>query len=504
MDTITTSPFGALNYSVVAAYLLGMLAIGYWCSRRVTSARAFYIADGRLNPVVVGVSILGIYLSALTMMALPAISFGKHDFLWSVQLPFLVLTAFVITRLVLPRYRKAGVISVYEYLEQRIHISCRVLASLSFVTFSIGRMGIVMFLPALAFHIVTGCSLEATILVMGLVVTIYTVMGGMEAIVWTDVIQVGIFVFAAVYSVIAILGKTGGAGFMEIANAHHKFRTFEWSLNLRELTTWWLVLQTIFETIRIYGTQQDMAQRYMTTESVEKANKSVWIGAVGYIPMGYIFYFIGVALFVFYQAQPDPNVPKLVQMGRSDSIYPYFIATQLPQGLAGLLIAAIFAAAMSSIDALMNSSSTVCVEDFYKRFWKPNESDRHYLVLARSLTFLWGILATTMALACMLYLKKAQVFWSKWMAISCNGVLGLMALAFLPFRVNKWAAVIGFAVSYAVLFYVQFGTDINFLLRPVIGNLVCFFVALLLHAMFASPMQIEELKQATQGQKEGE
>ena len=502
METVCTQPFGALNYSVIALYLVGMLGIGYWCSRRITSARAFYIADGRLNAVVVGISILGIYLSALTMMALPAISFGANDFLWSLQLPFLVLTAFIITRLVLPKYREAGVISVYEFLEQRIHVSSRVLAAISFVAFSIGRMGIVIFLPALAFHIVTGFSLEATIIVMGLVVTIYTVMGGMEAIVWTDVVQVGIFVFAAVYSVIAILGKTGGAGFMEIANAHHKFRVFEWSGDLTKITTWWLVLQTIFETIRIYGTQQDMTQRYMTTGSVEKANKSVWIGIVGYIPMGYIFYFIGVALFVFYQANPDPAVVQLVEMKRSDSIYPYFIATQLPQGLAGLIIAAIFAAAMSSVDALMNSSSTVCVEDFYRRFLRPSESDEHYLWVARGLTLVWGVLATLMALACVLYLKTAQVFWSKWMALSCNGVLGLMALAFLPFRIHKWAALGGFAVSYTVLLYIQFGTPINFLLRPVIGNLVCFFVALLLHKIVFEEPESEATDEGTPGDAE--
>ena len=332
METVTTTPFGIANYSVIVAYLLGMLALGYWCSRRVTSSRAFYIAEGKLSTWLVGVSILGTYLSALTMMALPSMAFGADDLLWSVQLPFLIFTAFVITRYVLPRYREAGVISVYEYLERRIHISARVLASLSFITFSIGRMGIVLFLPALAFHIVTGFPLVPTILVMGLVVTIYTVMGGMEAIVWTDAIQVGIFIFAAIYSLIAIIHMTGYASLLEVARANHKFRMFEWSGDLKKLTTWWLVLQTIFETIRIYGTQQDMTQRYMTTDSVEKANRTVWIGIVGYIPLGYIFYFMGVALFAFYQVNPDSAVGKLIAMERSDSIYPYFIATQLPAG----------------------------------------------------------------------------------------------------------------------------------------------------------------------------
>lgn len=494
------SIFGPVNYAVVFAYLVAMLVFGWWVSRRVKDTRGFFIAEGRLSPVLVGLSILGTYLSGLTMMGLPGVTFRdnvfrpaplepiqEYQWLWTVQLPFLILTAFVITRVVLPRYREAGVVSIYQFLEQRIHVSSRLLASLSFIVMSIGRMGLVLYLPALAFSTVTGASLTATIIVMGVVVTIYTVLGGIEAVIWTDAIQVVILALGALLTVGYVLYDvhiTPGAHFMQIAREYDKFHTFDWRLDLTKALTVWFILETIFQTIRIYGTQQDIAQRYLTTDSTAKANRSVWIGVLGYIPLGYLFYFIGTALFVYYQAQPQPSAGmlRLAADGNWDAVYPYFVVSKLPAGIAGLVIAAIFAAAMSSMDSSMNSCSTVCVEDFYRRFGRQERSDAHNLKVARGLTIFWGALAVGMALLFM-GISSAQVVWSKVMGISTNGVLALMALAFLPIRVHRWAAVGGFVISYGVLFYMMYGTSLCWLLWPVFGNITCFVVALLLNAI---------------------
>ncbi len=469
--------FGAANYAVLVVYLAAMLGIGVYTSRRIKGTRGYFIADGRMNHVVVGLSLLGTYLSALTMMGLPGMAYGKHDWTYMVQLPFLVVTAVVITRLVLPRYRKAGFISVYEHLEHRIDVSVRVLASISFLVFSIARMGLVLYLPALAFSTVTGVPLPVCVVGMGVVITIYTVMGGMEAVIWTDAIQVVIFIVGAVLTLAFIFADLGADEFVRTASAHNKFRLIVPSLDVTRITTVWLILETLFQTIRIYGTQQDMVQRYMTTENTEKARRSVWIAILAYIPVGFIFYFIGTALFAFYKAHPAADLP-----GKADPMYPHFIVSHLPPGIAGLVIAAIFAAAMSSIDSLMNSSSTVCIEDLWKRFAKTERSDRSYLVRARMLTILWGALAVVMGLLFM-EVEYALVVWGKVMGISTNGILALMALAFLPFRVNKWAAIAGFGVGYACLFAVMYATSINFLLWPVIGNVTSFLAALSVHWM---------------------
>ena len=498
--------FGLLNWSVLVAYLVGMLAIGWWTSRFIRTTRGYFIADGRLNYFVVGVSILTAYLSALTMMALPGAAFGKLDWLYAVQLPFLILTAYVITRFVLKRYRDAGVISVYEFLERRIHVSARLLASLCFILFAIGRMGLVLYLPAQAFHIITGFSLPWTIVVMGAVVTVYTIMGGMEAVIWTDFAQAFVMLAGALLSVASVLMATGGQ-FGAIAGEYHKFRMVAPGFDFTKILTAWLVLETIFQTIRIYGTQQDITQRYMTTPSTADANRSVWIAICGFIPLGFLFFFIGSALFVFYKINPDPTVAGLIAKNRADSIYPYFVASHLPPVVGGLVIAAIFAAAMSSIDACMNANSTVCVEDFYRRLGREEKPDDHYLRVARWLTLAWGALATAMALS-FINIRFAQILWGKIMGISTNGVLGLMALAFLKRPVRKVPAVVGFVVSYLCLFamiwFVQVkptfaitypvprGATINFLLWPVIGNSVCFLVAFVLDRLLpgrARPQQ---------------
>lgn len=470
--------FGRANMLVLAGYFALMLLVGLLAGRQIKGTKSYFIADGRMNYIVAGLSIFGTYLSALTMMGLPGMSYGKHDWTYTVQLPFLLLTAMVITGVVLPRYREAGIVSIYEYLEQRIDVSARMVASICFIIFAVGRTGLVLYLPALALATVTGIPLWVCIVAMGAVVTIYTVIGGIEAVMWTDAIQVVIFVAGALLTLGFVFRAITVDQFVSVGLEYNKFRVVVSGYDPTKIVTLWLILETIFQTIRIYGTQQDMAQRYLTTDSTERANRSVWISILAYIPVGFLFYFIGTALFVFYKVHPDSRLPE-----KSDSIYPYFVVQNLPPGVAGLLIAAMFAAAMSSIDSCMNSSSTVWIEDFVKRFSKRQRSDREYLGMARRLTLVWGVLGTGMALLFM-GTEYAQIGWGKLMGVATNGMLGLMALAFLPFRVSKWAAGAGLAFSFACLFLMM-GTGVNFLLWPVFGNLACFLVALFLNPLFA-------------------
>jgi solute:Na+ symporter, SSS family len=481
--------FGLLDWAVIIAYLLAMVGIGAYFTGRQKSARTFFLAEGRLGSMLVGLSILGTYLSALTMIALPGKSFSGEDMLWSVQLPFLLLTAFVITRFVLPWYRRAGVVSVYQFLEQRIHVSARMLASVAFLALAAGRMGLTLWLPAMAFCRIANADINTVIIIMGLVTIAYTVMGGIEAVIWTDVIQVVIFVVGALLSIAFVLWDTHaqGGGFVSTAAQYHKFRFWEPSLDITRIATLWLVLQTIFETIRIYGTQQDMTQRYMTTRSTREANRSVWISIVGYIPLGFIFYFIGAALFVYYQMAPDPTVRDAFAAGtlKADEAYPHFIATRLPIGIRGLVLAAIFAAAMSTISSIMNSCSTVCTEDFYRRFWPKDRPDRHYLRMARALTLVWGAIAIGVAMFFAAKGQSAQDMWSKTMSFSTTGVLALMALAFLPIRVRPLPAILGFAAAAVTVFGLAYATTVHFLLYPVIGNTVGFVVAFLVNTIVA-------------------
>jgi SSS family transporter len=467
--------FGLLNYAMLALYFSAMLAVGWWASRRVHNSAGYFVAEGRLGAVVVGMSLLGTYLSALTMMGLPGKAFGPDDLTYSIQLPFLLITAVVITKLVLPRYRAAGSISVYDLLERRIHVSCRLIASASFILFSIARMGVILYLPALAMNQVAGLPLQPSIIAMGVIMTLYTVAGGIEAVIYTEAAQVLVFIAAAVISLGYVLYHTSGGQFAAVATdpRFHKLRVFVPGFSLFKATTFWLVAETLFSTIRIYGTQQCFTQRFMTTSSTKKAIQSVWISILGYIPLAYLFYFMGTALFVFYQLNPDANLPK------GDAIYPYFVVTRLPAGIAGFVIAGIFAAAMSAVSSLMNANSTACVEDWYRRFARAEHDDRHYLRVARWLSLLWGVLAVVMALVFQ-NTKSVVDLWIQIMGIACNGILGFMALAFLPFKVRWPAAIAGFAASWLALGVMLYHHTSQFT-WAVLGNLTCFIVAVLLH-----------------------
>lgn len=479
----------ALDYGVIAVYLCGMLVVGGLAGRGVKSARALFLAGERMNYVLVGISLLGAYLSALTMMGLPGMAYGRHDWTYLVQLPWLVVTGAVITRFILPRYRAEGVVSIYEFLERRQHVAVRLLASASFLVFAVGRLGLVLYLPSLAFHTVTGFPLAWCIVVAGVVVTAYTALGGLKAAIWTDAAQVLVFIGGALFMLVAVVGEVGPARFIDIGLVNNKFRILALDPDVRQITTWWLILETIYQTIRIYGTQQDMAQLYLSTASTGRAARSVWMGVLIYIPLGFVFYFLGTAFFAFYQVFPDPDLPL-----KPDQILPFFAVRHLPAGLAGLVLAAIFAAAMSSIDACMNSASTVCIEDFARRFIRRATSEHFYLRLARGLIVVWGAL---MIAAGLLFMKVeyAQIMWGKVMGFCTNGVLGLMLLAFLPFRVDWRASVIGFALGYLSLTLAVRG-GINFLLWPVIGNTVCFLAALLAHAVLSKTATREQASES--------
>ncbi|MBN2581390.1 MAG: sodium/solute symporter [Pirellulales bacterium] len=478
--TIPHPDFGIVNYGVVVLYMAALIGVGWYISRRgPEGTRGFFVASGKMNFFIVGISTFAAYLSALTMMGLPAMAFGDYKLFWTIQYPVIIIPAFVVTRWLVGRYRDAGVISVYEYFEQRIGVSARLLGAFSFILFSLARSGLVLLMPALAFHIVTGFPLEATIVIMGLVVTIYTMLGGITAVVWNEFAQACIIFTGATISIIFVLTATGWTDFMQIAAEHHKFEVFRGGFDITRKLSIWLILFAILDGIRTWGTQQDMTQRFLTTPTTPKAKMSVWVAALAYIPFGYLFHFVGVALFVYFTVTPDPAVEALKQAERVDAIYPYFVATRLPVGLSGLVITAIFAAAMSSIDSCMNAASAVCVEDFLKRFFQRNRSDRYYLNAARWLTLIWGLVVVALALS-FRNIPSAQVIWPKVISVSTNGILGLLALVLWPRRIQGGAAVVGFMASYLVLFYLMFGTTVDDFLWPVFGNATCFLVGLAL------------------------
>ncbi len=471
-----TKGFGALDYGVLVVYLAALVAMGVYFSRREKSTGDFFLGGHRIPWWAAGLSIFGTQLSAITFMAIPAMSF-RTDWAYFLLNMMIVVMAPVVVFFYLPFYRRLGVTSAYEYLEKRFNKTTRLLGSASFLLFQLGRMGVVLFLPALALRTVTGMNVYACIGVMGVLATLYTVLGGIEAVVWTDVLQVVVLLGGAILS-LAIIGlklsaADGGlaAAFTMIGDADKlRLADFDWTATRAVL--WVVIVGSAAQNLVSYTSDQTVVQRYLTTKDEKTAARGIWTNALLTIPASLIFFGLGTALWAFYKTSPELLNPT----GKSDDIFPWFIAQQLPVGVAGLVIAGLFAAAMSSLDSSMNSMATAITTDFY-RWFRPAASDRHLLSVARYLTGLLGILGTGSAVV--IAILNSPSMWNQYIKVIGlfgGGLAGLFPLGIFTRRANARGAIVGLVGSAAVLYWVATAGVVHGVLYAAVGMASCFVI----------------------------
>jgi SSS family transporter len=395
-DPAPPPAFGAVNYSVLAIYLLALVAMGLYLSRREHTTNDYFKAGNRMPWWAVGLSLFATMLSAITYMSIPALAYATDWRRLIYNLPILMVAPIVVL-LFLPFFRRLNVTTAYEYLERRFNLASRMLGSALFILLQLGRLGVVVFLPSLLLSTVTGINIYLAILAMGTVSIIYTTLGGIEADIWNDVIQAVVLMGGALLCLCLIVSQVDGGipVMVEIAQAQDKFRTFDFSFDMATDVFWVCLLGGLAANLVSYGSDQMQIQRYLTTKDERSAAKSIWAnGILSIVPSSVTFFALGTALFVFYKVHPHTLNPA---MNNIDAILPWYIITQLPQGASGLIVAGIFAASMSSLDSSMNSTSAVLITDFYRRF-KPGVDEHTCLNIARALTVIVGVIGTTIAL----------------------------------------------------------------------------------------------------------
>ncbi len=472
----TTGNFGLVNYLVLGAYFLVLVGMGFYFLSRERSDLDYFLARQRIPWWAAGVSIFGTQLSAITFMAIPATAFAT-DWVYSLGQVTIVLLAPVIIYVYLPFFRRLDVTTAYEYLELRFSVAVRLFGSAAFVLFQLGRMGIVIFLPAIALSAATGMSMWAAVLLMGLLSTLYTTLGGIEAVVWSDVLQVVVLMGGAVLSLGLIVSSVeGGAmGLLSTAAAHGKFHAVNLTWDMATASVWVVVVGWTLSNLVPYTADQTVVQRYLTTKDEAAAARSIWTNAALTIPATVIFFGLGTALFVFYHehaAALEPSLPV-------DAIFPLFIVQQLPVGVAGLLVAGIFAAAMSSLDSSLNSVSTTLVTDWYRRF-VPETTEAQRLSVARRLTFCLGLVVTGTGL--LLASFDINSLWDVFLELLglLGGTLaGLFALGILTRRAHAAGALAGVVASVAALYLIKTLTAVHFFLYAGIGIMTCVVVGYL-------------------------
>jgi SSS family transporter len=462
---------GFLDIVVIVLYFLILSGMGWFFSKRQKNTDDYFKGGGRVPWWAAGLSIFGTALSAITFMAIPAKTFATD---WSYFM--LNMTIFMVAPLIvflfIPFYRKMNITTAYEYLEARFNLAVRLIGSLSFILFQVGRMGVVMFLPSIALNVVTGIDIFICIGLMGIISLIYTMMGGIEAVIWTDVMQVIVLLGGALLSLVLIIIAVDGGFFsiVETATENYKFNVIDLTWSLKQPTVWVMLLGGIFANITTYGTDQTMVQRYLTTKSQKEASKSVWTNAILTIPATLIFFFVGTALFVFYKNFPHELNPTFEN---NDAIFPWYIASQLPAGISGLLIAGIFAAAMSSLSSSMNSAATAYSTDIHFRFkWNKRVSG---LNIARRATLVIGVAGTLFALfMATMDVKSLWDEFQKVLGLVIGSLGGVFLLGILSKRANSFGALAGIVVSVVVQVLVSVNQTVHLLAFSATGVVSCF------------------------------
>lgn len=437
----------SIDHVILVGYLVGIYLLGVWCSRRQSSAAEFMSAGGRLPAWAVGLSIFGTFFSSISFLALPSKAFAAdwNFFVFSLTIPVAALVAHI---WFVPFYRQQASISAYEHLEQRFGPWARSYAVLCYLLTQLTRSGMILYLLAVALHPLTGWSIPLLIVIGGLVVIGYTLIGGMEAVVWTDVVQSLIFIVGAIVVLVTIIISLPGqmSQLTTTALAENKFSLGALDLSFMHSTFWVVAVYGLFVNLQNFGIDQSYIQRYQTARDLSGARRSVWLGAGLYPPISAMFFLIGTGLFVFYRAFPTRIPTDLVT--QPDLVFPYFIQHELPWGVPGLVIAAISAAAQSTVSSSINCSATLIYQDVYRRYVNPQATEAQSLRILRWTSLTIGCLAIGTGLA-MIQIKQAIDVWWKLAGIFSGGMLGLFLLGRLVPQARSRAALM--AVSLTVL-----------------------------------------------------
>ena len=470
--------FGWLNWTVLALYLVAMLGMGIYFMRKENGADDFFKGGGRIPWWAAGISIYATMLSAITYMTIPAKAYST-DWTYYPMLWMILLVSFPVIKYYLPYFRKLNVTSAYEILEQRFNLFTRMLASTLFCIFMIVRMAIVLYLPSLALTAVTGIDIYLCIVLMGLVTIVYCTMGGVEAVIWGDVVQGLILVFGAIFAVVYLaMGTEGGiGGCIEIALENDKLRLFDWSSSWSQATWWVIILGGLANNLISYTSDQTVIQRYLTTPDEKSAGRGILVNGIMSVFVSVAFYMIGTGLYTFYKTHP---AELDITMGQSDAIFPFFMMSQMPAGIAGALIAAIFAATMSTISSNINSVATAFSIDFWKRF-RTSTTDSQLVSVARWASVVSGMIGLLLALFMATWnIQSFLDFFNEALGLLTSGLGGLFFIAVFMKRVKGYAALAGFVVGEAVVFWMSENTDANFLLFGATGMVVSIVTAWLL------------------------
>lgn len=444
-----------LDLIVFLVYMSGIVLFGAMFYFRNKSPEQYTSGGGRLPSWVVGMSFFATFVSSISFLALPGNAYqgNWNAFVFSLSIPIAALLA---VKFFVPLYRSLNSISAYHYLETRFGPWARIYASICYILTQLMRTGSILYLLALPLNALFGWSIGWIIVVTGLSIILYSMLGGIQAVIWTDAIQGIILIGGAVLCLVVIFVQIPG-GFetvLEYGVADQKFSLGSFDLSFTESTFWVMIIYGLFINLQNYGIDQNYVQRYMTTKSLKGAQSSALFGALLYVPVSLLFFLIGTSLYAYFKAVPGLLPPDLMTLDAADKVFPFFIVNHLPAGVTGLLIAAIFAAGMSTVSTSINGTATIVLTDYYKRYFAKGKSEGDSMKVLYGSSFIFGVLGVGIGLA-MTGVKSALDAWWMLASIFSGGMLGLFLLGFMARKAKRMAAALGTAVGVLVIFWMS-------------------------------------------------
>jgi SSS family transporter len=484
-----------LDLGIIIVYVLGCTVLGARFGSKAQGLKGYFLGESNIPAWAVMISIVATETSTATFLSVPGVAYrGDFTFL---QLAFgYLLGRVVVATLLLPAYFRGEIDTAYQILERRFGGPTRTTASVLFlVTRALGD-GLRLFLAATVLQQLTGWSILFSIIAMGTTTVVYTYIGGMKAVIWTDCVQFAIYILGALIALFILVGKLPG-GWNEListAEAGHKFHLLDFSTSLtRPFTFWAGLIGGMFLNTASHGADQMMVQRYLSARSQKQAAGALIASGFVILAQFSLFLFIGASLWVFYQVIPPMSPVELHQ----DQAFAYFIVHHLPVGVSGLVIAAIFAAAMGTLASSLNASASSTVNDLYRPL-VPKADEAHLVRVSKGMTALWGVVKMGVAYGATA-LKGSVVANALAIASFVTGIiLGLFLLGILTRRVGQSAALIGLLAGVAAVTYVKFATPLAWPWYALVGSSTVFLVglaaSLVLHATKPTPVpSLDEL-----------
>lgn len=479
------------DYLLILGYFGVNIFIGWWCGRKKKSEGTYFL--GRKIPWwALGISFYASATSSISYMALPAKTFADN---WLVigTVPAQALATVVIAFFFVKLLRRLDVTTIFEYLDRRFGRTVRAIgALLALLVVTLGRMSVVLLLPSLALAAVTGINVYVAIALMGFVTIIYSTEGGFDAVIWTEVLQ-ALVMFGGIGLALYFLASGVEGGFAELvtlALREGKFEMVSWEPTLA-VPTVWVFLGMFVATVFVHISDQSLMQRVFASSDEKAARKTLLLGTILGIPSSLLFFFMGTAIWAFYQANPT----HLVEGVPNDAIFPYFIANELPVGVVGLIVAGLLAATMSTLSGSINASAAIVERDFHHPL-RPDATEKQRLAVGRWASVISGTIATVMAI----YLATLEVrsLWEKFIELTAlfgGAFPGVFALGLLTRRASAVGAIAGVIASIATILAVQNFFQINVFFHGFIAISVCFVVGLIVS--FFTPAHARDLSGLT-------